>query len=195
MDIIELSSGGGNVEILEIPEEELGIDSSLSDKSTIGFAFRFLNFLKKYKFYDNVVLYNKEYIPGNKSIASLESKNFITFKILICELFYKALNQIGDTIVQYSIACTNHKGYTARMIIGVTQSELDKEGELCIVKVCLNNYVYILSKDEITNLYICNRTNTYDEKFVNNIVSFLHMEDEQPTIKTSFISLKKSEKW
>ena len=113
--------------------------------------------------------------------------NLITFKILLCEYIYNAIN-LFPGIKEYTIAC---KGtHTTFLKIGYF-SELDSENEECIVKITndIGNVVYALNKFEVFSMYKANWCLDKNEQIINFITSKLITEGGDINIETSYVSL------
>jgi len=169
-------------------------EHNYSDRNSVEFAYKFIKFLKKYDFYNNIVHYDKECEHSNVILKSLTLRNYVTFTEIICELFYKAMNSIPEIITQYTITCTTNK-MSVSMVLGVSEGQFDSDGDVCIAKIVLDGMSFILSKNEINSFYIYNRTNSSDDITINRFMNLLYMDEQFPIIKTSYISTKRLTKW
>ena len=154
----------------------------LSDQE---FASDFLELLTKYKENQTplVTAFNANTFYN---IKSAEAKRYLTFKSLICELFYQAVNNIPHVIKEYTITCTNNKG-TNKLIIGVLD-DLDDDGEISVAKVVTKDTEFILNKYDVNQIYIANRTKNSDEDVITSIMVLLYNCGHEPIIKTSFVA-------
>jgi len=123
-------------------------------------------------------------------IKSGEYSSYLTFKGIISELFYQAINSIPHDISEYTIHCTNNKGTTS-ILIGIFD-ELDDDGEIAVAKIFKKgSNAYILNKTEIHTLYIANRSQHHNKDIINSIMMLLYLDGHEPRIKTSYKSVAK----
>ena len=155
----------------------------LSDRE---YASDFLELLTKYKehhqtslvlTFDETRLYN---------IKCPTTTSYLTFKNLICELFYQAVNSIPHLITEYTITCTNNKG-VSKLIIGILD-DVDDDGEISVAKIVTKDTEFILNKYDVNQIYIANRTKNSDEDVITSIMVLLYNCGHEPIIKTSFVS-------
>jgi intein-encoded DNA endonuclease-like protein len=154
----------------------------LSDRE---FASDFLELLTKYEEHHETSLVTKFTDKTIYHIKSCEAQRYLTFKHMICELFYQAINNMPHLIKQYTITCTNNKG-VSKLIIGILD-ELDDDGEISVAKIVTKNTEFILNKYDVNQIYIANRTRNSDEDVITSIMVLLYNLGHEPIVKTSFI--------
>jgi hypothetical protein len=160
-------------------------------KTTHEYAYDYIKLLSKFKQTNE-----NEYLFTNfkfDTIKSLQYYSFFSFRSIICELFYQAINSIPNIITHYTISCKSKKG-TSELQIGIF-NDLDDEGEISVAKIVSPNCMLILNKEAVHNLYIANKTNYFDYETVNTIISLLYMDEDEPRIKTWYISSKRDTKF
>ena len=158
-------------------------DDYLSDRE---YASDFLELLRKYKEHHETSLVTRFTDKTLYNIKSAEAKRYLTFKNMICELFYQAINNIPHLIKQYTITCTNNKGVT-KLIIGVLE-DFDDDGEISVAKIVTKDTEFILNKYDVNQIYIANRTRNGDEDVITSIMVLLYNIGHEPIIKTSFVA-------
>ena len=152
----------------------------ISDKE---YAYDFLSFLSKFKKSNNhlVDIFEQK---EEKCIKSPDFLNYSTFKALVCELFYNAINSIPDIITEYTINFVNDKGQN-QIIIGVLD-DIDDEGEISVAKVITPNTIFIMNKIHVNNFYIANKTQFYDHEIVDSVFALLYNDGYEPFITTNY---------
>ena len=156
------------------------------------YAEDFMLLLRKYK-ETNKDIYFKD-MDEKKDPILIKSHFFtryLTFKALICELFYQAVNSIPHDISIYTITTVNNKGKN-QIVIGILD-DLDDDGEISIAKIITPDCEFVLNKVDVHNIYIANRSQHHDKDIVNSIMMLLYMDGDEPSIKTSFKSNMKKE--
>jgi hypothetical protein len=149
------------------------------------YASDFLELLTKYKEH-HTTLITKFTDKSLYYIKSAEAKRYLTFKNLICELFYQAINSIPHFIKEYTITCTNNKG-TTKFIIGVL-NDRDDDGEISVAKIVTKDTEFILNKYDVNHLYIANRTKQSDQDIITTVMVLLYNFGHEPIVKTSFVA-------
>lgn len=168
--------------------EELYRDFRISRE----YALAFIHFLKKY---NKLGEYNEYHEPyDHTKIKSIDSRRYLTFKKLVCELFFNAINYLGTDISEYTITFKNSVS-TKHIIIGLSNI-CDDEGELCVARIITKEgCIYPLNKSHVQNLYAANKHNFHNKLVVDTFLKILFMVGEEPSITTSYKSIKKSVKW
>lgn len=157
----------------------------LSDRE---YASDFLELLTRYKEHHETALITTFDSSSFYNIKSIENSNYLTFKSLICELFYQAVNSIPHLITEYTITCRNNKG-TTELKIGVLE-DVDDDGEISVAKVVTPTTEFILNKFDVNQFYIANRSRHCNEETITAIMVLLYNGGHEPTIKTSFVATK-----
>jgi hypothetical protein len=155
------------------------------------FAYDFIKVLSKFK-----QVNENECINSKNTVFVLKSPHyysFFSFRCIISELFYQAVNSIPEIITHYTISCKSKEG-TSELQIGIFD-DLDDEGEISVAKIVSPKCMLILNKEAVHNLYVANKTNYFDYETVNTIISLLYMGEDEPTIKTWYISSKRDTKF
>jgi hypothetical protein len=161
----------------------------MSDYPPKEYAKDFIFFLSKFRpteIVDSVLVsQNTGWI-----LASPGYYNYLSFKTLICELFFRAINTFNQGLIrEYTITCTNNKG-VVKVVIGVSD-DLDNQGEISIAKIITPTTIVNMNKDDVNAVYTANRTNYYNQIIVNEFITMLYgMDGDEPLISTSSISTK-----
>jgi hypothetical protein len=124
-------------------------------------------------------------------IKSIESYLIISFRIFICELFYRAIHCF-PLVSEYKIICSNEM--TVSVIHFKQFDELDDQNETCIVKVSTCFDSFFLNKLDIMEIFTANRKMNPNYDIVNSIVLSMCMGGRDPDVKTSYIINKNSVK-
>jgi len=153
------------------------------DSEDMEYAHNYMELLKRQannQFFDT----NLQLKPNYGSIRSYGYYSAYTFKKLICELFYHAV-QMFPEIKEYIIECSNGNNKSTIRIGFFDQ--LDDEGETALVIINNKDSEYILNKTDINNFYVANRTTYCNHDVINYIMDFIYMDAQEPTIKTKII--------
>ena len=164
---------------------------SAEDYDSNQYASDFIKLLSKYTERNG----DRFYLTLNREISVIRPSgyyNYISFKQLICELFYRAITSIPNTISEYTIKCENNLG-TTLIKIGIFE-ELDDDGEKCIAKVVTSTYTYCLCKNDVHSIFIANRTNRVDEDVISSLMVLLYGTGDEPRVTTSWVSAKSLKK-
>jgi hypothetical protein len=155
------------------------------------FANDFLIFLSRFKQSDTVDLVS---VPDKTCVPSSGYYNYLSFKTMICEMIFRAINNFPHIIKEYTITCTNNKGQVI-IKIGVSEHK-DNEDELSVVTVITPNKTYYLNKVDVNTICIANRTNFYDHLTVHEFISIIYggSDGYEPIVKTSWVSNKNNKK-
>ena len=158
-----------------------------AEYSDLDYAKDFIVFLSRFKKTDEVDMVT---LPEKNCITSPDYYQFLAFKTTICEMIFRAINNMPHIIKEYTIVCTNNKG-KATIKIGISD-ELDGEGEISVLRVITPKKTYCLSKTDVNTIYIANRTNFYNEMMVHKFISILYggPDGYEPLIKTSWVSTR-----
>jgi len=156
------------------------------------YAYDFIKLLAKFKQKNEMECINTKN-KGTIVLKSPQYYSFFSFRCIISELFHQAVNSIPNDITHYTISCKSKLG-TSELQIGVFD-DLDDEGEISVAKIISPKCMVILNKEAVHNLYVANKTNYFDYETVNTIISLLYIGDDEPIIKTSFISSKRNTKF
>jgi len=162
------------------------------------YAYTFLKLLRKYTFPVmndlGLIVDNSRKINKN-NIMSMKYHSFPVFKRFICEIIYNALNEIGETIDEYTII-TKNSGGTVQINIGITEFVDEDIRKLSIFRIKTDDFTFSLSNEDIEQIYIANRTVAYDYIIVNSFITYLYLDgNDEPTVKTSYKPIKKNSKW
>lgn len=170
------------------------------DEDSLQYSKNFLHFLTKYKETPDVssavpIFLGEKLVTiaiqknFNKDIAvrSCEYYNLRSFKTLICELVFRAINMF-PVISEYVIECTNNED-VSKLSIGY-YSELDNDNEPTVMKLENKHFNFCLTKDDVQAIYIANRSKLYDVVTVNMIINCLYFKGYEPTVKTSYTVVK-----
>jgi hypothetical protein len=165
------------------------------------YAYTFLKLLRRYTFpvmndLGLIVDNSRKINQTNKNnIMSLKHHSFPVFKRFICEIIYNALNEIGETIDEYTII-TKNSGGTVQINIGITEFIDEDIRKLSIFRIKTDDFTFSLSNEDIEQIYIANRTVAYDYIIVNSFITYLYLDgNDEPTVKTSYKPIKKNSKW
>jgi len=155
------------------------------------YADDFINLLHRYKTVSTKGVYFKDQEPIKDPVLIKSSfyLAYLTFKALICELFYQAIRSIPHDISEYTIHCTNNKGVN-QIVIGIFD-DLDDDGEIAVTKIITPDSIFVLNKVDVHNFYIANRSQHHDKDIINSIMMLLYMDGDEPRIKTSYKSVAK----
>lgn len=157
------------------------------------YAESFIKFLKKY---DEITSHSQYHppIPKDITIKSFDFFRYHSFKKIVCELFYQAINSMPHDIIEYTITFKNTTA-TNHIIIGILD-DYDEDNEIAVAKI-INQYGCSVpfNKSYVQNLYLANRANFYDEALVDTILHALYLYGEEPSITTSYKSTPKITKW
>ena len=163
----------------------------MTEYSDIEYAKDFIKLLSKFKQNERCDIVS---ISEKPCICSMEYYNFLSFKTMICELIYNAINNMPEIINEYTITCTNNK-IKCEIKIGISDL-LDNEEEISVFRIITPTKTYALNKTDVNTLYIANRTNFYNEFTVREFLSVIYggQDGYEPIIKTSFVSVKSEKK-
>ena len=117
------------------------------------------------------------------NIKTIEYYSIISFRIFICELFYRAVHSF-PLVSEYKIICSNEM--TDSIIYFKLFDQLDSENEPCIVKVVTSFDSYMLNKIDIMELFTANRKMNPNYDVVNSLVLSMSMGGTDPVVKTSY---------
>ena len=164
---------------------------SQNDYSDKQYAMDFLILLSRFKHTDQVDLVE---VSSQNNICSTEYQNFLSFKTMICEMIFKAINNFPLIIKEYTIKCKNNKG-TCLIKIGVSD-HVDNEGELSVLTLITPNKTFYLNKTDVTTICISNRSDYYNKYTVYEFMSILYggPDGHEPSVETSWVSTKNDKK-
>jgi hypothetical protein len=130
------------------------------------YANDFLVLISRFKHTDPVDLIE---VSDKNSISCPEYQNFLSFKTMICEMVFRAINNFPNIIKEYTIKCTNNKG-TCLIKIGISD-HLDNEGELSVLTLITPFKTYYLNKTDVNTICISNRSNYYNKLTIYEFIS------------------------
>ena len=154
----------------------------------------FLYFLQKFKNLEDGVclIEHTDHRKLGKIVQSNEFYRYESFKKMICELFYQAIQSVPSIITEYTISCKNDKR-TTHLVLGVFD-ELDCDGEACVAKIITEESVLLMDKDSVHNMYIANRTKFYNAEEIDKIMGLFYDAGSEPKISISYIVAKRDTK-
>jgi hypothetical protein len=152
-------------------------------ESSLEFQFDFMEFLKKIHLPPKQLIF---FMPTTEVITFKTNKHYeiLSFKIYICELIFNAINLFPD-ILEYTIVIKDRN--TSTMVIGYLD-EIDSEGERCLAKITNKLGEYPLTKQNIHDLYIANRSKVVEEENIHTLLALMFLDSEYPRISTSYIT-------
>ena len=156
------------------------MDSKDEYIQTKEFQEDFFELLKKHKT-SGVKLVS--YFPKSRDSAFVLFNNYdvLSFRILICELIYNAINLFPD-IYEYTITCNR-----STMKIGYFDV-LDDNGEPTVITITNPMGNYKLNKVNVYQLYRHNRDPDIDMETINAVSVLMILDGNIPMIKTSYKS-------
>ena len=160
---------------------------SIQDYDSNQYASDFIKLLSRYTERNG----DRFYLTLNRETNVIHPSgyyDYISFKQLICELFYRAITSIPNIISEYTITCKNNLG-TTLIKIGIFD-ELDDDGEKCVAKIVTPDYTYCLCKNDVHSIFIANRTNKPDEDVISSLMVLLYGNGHEPSVTTSWVSAK-----
>lgn len=115
---------------------------------------------------------------------SYDCWNYTSFRILICEMVYQAVNLFSE-IEEYNIICTSGK-FVATIQLGIYSDNV-------VAKLTNGEYYCDISKIDIVRLYVANRTNFPENDKIDKIVQVLYYNTFlEPVISSSMLFINKS---
>ena len=157
------------------------MDSSDDYIQTKEFQSDYFELLKKYKT-SEVKLVNFYPTNRNSTFVTFKIYDILSFKIMLCEIIYNAINLFPD-IYEYTISCIGT--HQSTITIGFL-NDLDDNGEPAIMKIKNHHGTHIINKEEVFQLYRYNRDP--DIEMTNTISLIMRLGGNIPIIKTSYKS-------
>jgi hypothetical protein len=127
------------------------------------------------------------YIPkcNERCVRGNYYYNLLSFKVCICEIIYNAVRLFPD-IQEYTITVKNYE--TTVLKIGFFP-DLDEEGERCLAIISNSLGDFALTKQNLHDLYVANRTTEQNKETIHALMAMLYLDGTYPTITTSYINL------
>ena len=116
-------------------------------------------------------------------VKSFDYYSIISFRIFICELFYRAIHCF-PLVSEYVITCTNN--ITTSIIHFSQFDDLDDQNEPCLVKVSTSFDSFALNKKDILEIFISNRKSNPNYDVINSLVLSMNMGEINSNVKTSY---------
>ena len=122
----------------------------------------------------------------NNYCKSPEYWRYISFRTMICEMIYQAVNLFPE-IEEYTIICNSTSTGTN------TTLQLGTYPDNIVAKLSNGEHYCDISKIDIVKIYSANRIPTPDNDKINNIIQILyHTGLSEPVISTSMIFSNKN---
>lgn len=153
-------------------------------ESSLEFQFDFMEFLKKINLPPKQLIF---FMPTNNNVITFKTNKhyeILSFKIYICELIFNAINLFPD-ILEYTITIKDYN--TSTIVIGYLD-EIDSEGERCVAKIINKLGVYPLTKQNMHDLYIANRSKIVEEENIHTLLALMFLDSVNPRISTHYIT-------
>jgi hypothetical protein len=124
----------------------------------------------------------------NNNCKSSNYWRFISFRILICELIYKAVNMFPE-IEEYNITCTSGKS--------VSIIQLGTYPNNVVARLSMGDCFCDILKTDIIKIYMANRIPDPNNDRLDTIMQILYYSGKyEPSISTSMVfSNKKMDKF
>jgi hypothetical protein len=141
----------------------------------------FFNFLIRFKIDSDYVFL----CESNKKVGCPE---IFSFRTLICEFFYQAINCF-DMVESYTIHCKNNICQTD-IVIGHQPGKLDDQNfpAMCLIRTKFGEYIF--NYQQIYEIYISNKINDPDYETINSLIILLCMTGSEPKVTTSYVIRK-----
>ena len=156
---------------------EFALAQELLRQKFLTDPLEFFKFLVRFKLNDDIII-------CDALSVGYGHYGMITFRTMICELFYHAINCF-EWVSSYTIHCKNNN-CEARIIIGHDEGNLDDCNLPVMAKIVSDWGEYTLNYQFIYDLYISNKVKDPDFELINTIMVLLIMNGNEPKITTSY---------
>ena len=150
----------------------------------------YFRFLKKIKFHDDLQIGADIDINDNSIIRPPGYYRICTFRTLVCEMFYNAINFFPE-VNEYSIIFSCGKK-SVSIKFGNFGYINTKDNTETIVRIETDDTAFCLSRKHIYTFYVANRVIDPDYDIINAILLLVYIDGNEPrNIKTDFVLNKK----
>jgi len=150
----------------------------------------YFRFLKKIKFQENIEIGSDIDINDKSIIRPPGYYRICTFRTLICEMFYNAVNFFPE-VSEYSIIFS-YGNKSIYIKFGYFDHLNTRDDKQTLVRIETDEHAFCLTRKHIYTFYVANRVVDPDYDIINAILLLLYINGKEPqNIKTDFVLNKK----